>query len=400
MTKAKTPAQRRRDALEILKGGLSDPHQTRPRKETHPPGMTPRVNLEKGEIVGAFPAGQDPCWGEFLTKMGFENMLDVLDVIEVRAWDVCSNEHGVQTMHYVRAKCRRKAPVDDRIDVDALAKQMRRRKLPKPKAPITDHGLLACLADWQAGKREGGGIKALIDRVFVCLDRLILRIKKERPSEVVLAGMGDLIEGCGDHYPMQTFLVDSDRREQCRVVRRLLLEIITRVARYTPKVVVVCVGGNHGENRKNGKAYTTFGDNDDVAVFEQVAEICAQNENLNHVEFRVPDQELTATVTICGVPVAFAHGHQCKSILKVIGWWKDMGHNDHPVGDCTLLITAHWHHLRVIQTGPKTHMQCPALDGASEWWEHRGGDRSMPGILTVNVGRCFGSAGWDGMRVL
>ena len=30
-------------------------------------------------------------------------------------------------------------------------------------------------------------------------------------------------------------------------------------------VVVACGPGNHGENRKNGKAYTTFGDNFDVA---------------------------------------------------------------------------------------------------------------------------------------
>ena len=104
-------------ALEILKGGLSDPHQTKPRKDTHPPGMTPRVNLEKGEIVGAFQAGQDPCWEEFLKKMGFGSMLDVLEVVEVRAWDVFSKEAeldhngnwvpGINTMHYIRAKCRR-----------------------------------------------------------------------------------------------------------------------------------------------------------------------------------------------------------------------------------------------------------------------------------------------------
>ena len=73
---------------------------------------------------------------------------------------------------------------------------------------------------------------------------------------------------------------------------------------------------------------------------------------------------------------------------------------NHSVGACRILITAHWHHLIVVQTGPKTWMQCMALDGGSEWWEHRGGDKTMPGILTVNVGTCFGPTGWDEMRVV
>jgi len=37
-------------------------------------------------------------------------------------------------------------------------------------------------------------------------------------------------------------------------------------------MVVGAVPGNHGESRRGSKAFTTFEDNDDLAVFEQVAE--------------------------------------------------------------------------------------------------------------------------------
>ncbi len=400
---------RARKHKEILQGQIGMAHRAkRKASRKHPPHMVPGVKIDpgmgRGEVVGVFPPGQDPCWEEFLKDMGFGGMLEVLDIVEIRAWEVYSVQGGKQVMHYIKAKVRRRGGGKQQIDIDALCKEISKRKIPKPPKKANDFALMVLLSDWQAGTRDGGGIKALIDRVLDRIDRLIHRIKEIRPKKLVIGCMGDLVEGCVGFYPMQTFSVELDRREQCRVVRRMLMDMILRVAGLVPEIVVVAVGGNHGENRRAGKAFTSFGDNDDVAVVEQVAEICAQNKDLGHVSFVVPDQELTATLDVCGISVALAHGHQArrggKPQQRLLTWWRDMAHTRHAVGDCDLLVTAHYHHLQVCQTGPKTWFQCPALDGGSQWWEESGGDKSIPGMLTLLVGKQFAPLGWDGLKVL
>jgi hypothetical protein len=70
---------------------------------------------------------------------------------------------------------------------------------------------------------------------------------------------------------MQTFSVELDRRQQVKLVRRMLVTMLTEWGRLPVQMVVGCVPGNHGENRRGGKAFTTFEDNDDLAVFEQAA---------------------------------------------------------------------------------------------------------------------------------
>jgi hypothetical protein len=67
-----------------------------------------------------------------------------------------------------------------------------------------------------------------------------------------------------------------------------------------------------------------------------------------------------------------------------------------PIGDAEYLTTAHYHHLSVVDHGPRVHFQCPAMDGGSVWWENRGGGKSRSGILTYTID----GDGWDNLRVL
>ena len=114
-------------------------------------------------------------------------------------------------------------------------------------------------------------------------DRTLVRLKELRKvgrgvSTVYLVGLGDLVEQCSGHYAMQSFQTDLDRREQMRLARRLILRFVDLLVGAGYKVVLGAVPGNHGENRNSaGKAYTTWTDNDDLAVFDGVAEVCAAN---------------------------------------------------------------------------------------------------------------------------
>jgi hypothetical protein len=161
------------------------------------------------------------------------------------------------------------------------------------------------------------------------------------------------------------------------------------------------VAGNHGEHRKDGKAFTGPGDNDDVAVVEQVAEIMQANPDaFGHVGWHIPDDRLEVCLDVAGWRVGFHHGHIAGSgaspQIKQRNWWRDHSFQQSLIGDADLLVTGHYHHLSVVDHGPRVHFQTPAMDGGSRWWEDKGGGRSATGTLTFMVGE----HGWDRLRVL
>lgn len=256
--------------------------------------------------------------------------------------------------------------------------------------------MVVCLSDWQIGKSEaGGGTKETIDRILAMIDDVETRVLELRRigrelGTIYIVGMGDIIEGCDGHYANQTFMVDLNLRDQLKISRRLIRDAVIRWSKIFETVVVSAVGGNHGENRKDGKAYTGDGDNMDVSVFECVAEILASNEEaFDHVNFVLPDDELAIVLNISGTNVAFAHGHKARKgatpQMKQQNWWKDMTFQGAAVGDAPVLVTAHYHHFSVIDHGPRIHLQAPAMDGGSKWFSDSGGGISATGTLTFVI---------------
>ena len=405
------------------------PRRDRP---AHPRGMRPGVRIGEdgtGEAVVAVPEGEpvpgvgdargDPQWRALLDRFGFADAVDVLQVVEVRAWEGYSKLTDPETkvervevvpLHYVKARVRRR-PSDDAADLESLMEEVRRRDVPAP-TPGThaERALVVELNDWQAGKpherlglRWGEGTRALaaaIGRIRRAIPERVAELKRiGRPVDmIVLAWCGDLLESCQGHYPMQAHMTELDRREQCRFVRHSALELNITAASCVPTVVNGVVGGNHGENRSNGKAYTTFGDNDDVAIPEQVAEICAVHPDLkDRTRWVVPEQDLTCTVDVKGRVLGLAHGHQFKRgsgiAGKVTTWWRDLALGRHPIGDADVLLTAHYHHLRIMQLGvdhdgrsERWWIQGPALDSGSRWWSEAGGMWSARGAVSFTMG--------------
>ena len=77
-------------------------------------------------------------------------------------------------------------------------------------------------------------------------------------------------------------------------------------------------------------------------------------------------------------------------------WWKEQAHAWTPVGDASILLTGHFHHLAVIEQGPRLYLQSPPLDGGSDYFEHAHGYRSNAGTLTFTVG----PNGWGNLTIL
>lgn len=294
--------------------------------------------------------------------------------------------------------------------VDDLVKIIRKRSKGEKFYYGGQGTYVIVLADWQIGKSEGGkGSADTVKRWKDCLAQAradIVRLRKARVdiSRLALLSVGDLVEGCGDHYDMQTFLVDLDRRNQNRVVRELVTETLLTLAPMFDHTTVACIGGNHGENRRKGKAYTTFADNDDVATIEAVREAFDLAGWDDRITWHIPDEELSLNVEISGINIGLVHGHQFKgganAWKKMEDWWRGNDFGLQAVQKSQILLSGHFHfNVDVNLSANRSWFQAPTIDPGSKWYADISGNTSIPGVLTF-VATPETPLGYDFKRML
>jgi predicted phosphodiesterase len=84
--------------------------------------------------------------------------------------------------------------------------------------------------------------------------------------------------------------------------------------------------------------------------------------------------------------VGLTHGHLAKQCNRVTEWWAHQVHGQQAIGAAQLLISGHWHHLRVEDTGTsKTWLQLPAFDGGSAWFRRGKGEDNAAGMVTLDI---------------
>jgi len=383
-------------------------------KGNHPKGWEPRIDTSKKEIVSKpqKKAGnpQDHRWDKYLEELGFNpDEFEIIEPFEIRSWD-SNTENGKDTFYYYKAKIISKHAVNDKdFDFKSLLSEIKKSK-PKPQSINGKSSMIVCLSDWQMGKRDGDGTKGIVERIEQMIPDVTARIKELRKSGVDLAhlyvvGLGDIVEGCEGFYAMQEHSVEYDLRRQKMIARRLLVKSLKAWAPLFKNVVVACVPGNHGENRKNGKAFTTFGDNFDVAIFDEAAEIFQENPAFKHVKFVIPENDLWLTLDVSGTIIGLAHGHQFRtggrySHQKAVAWLSGQAFGMTEMGDADILISGHFHHLFVVNEGKRTLMQCPSVDGGSDWFENMTGKSSYAGTLTFSITPGKPQLPWDNLKVL
>lgn len=373
------------------------------RRAKHPAGWEPGLDTERGVLITPPLAEAPSDWDAILRELlpeGFDISQYQIDgsSVEVRAWDGNIGEGEIKRFYYFKARVRKRIPDLEQVDLEDILAAAKKAK-PKPvDVQDNERAYFIQITDLQAGQADGDGVEGMVRRAMeiphlVKADLRLLKASGRPASSIFIPVTGDLVEGISGWYEMQTFSVSLDRREQVKLVRRLVSEVLIQIASLGLPVHVAVVPGNHGENRQNGKAYTTLGDNDDVAVMEQIAEAFKLSEKFEHVTFSFPAKNrLSLTVELLGHIVALTHGHIARTSgtpsQKLLNWFKTMAGIKDPVGDADLLFVGHYHHLILTQLiGDTLLVMGGALCDASDWFQQSAGLVSDPCIAKGTITR-------------
>lgn len=377
-------------------------HATKPAPD-YPKGWEPGVvwNGYTGEVTG--PTTERPKdWTDLITSMGLDPAeVEVVEPVQMRWWDAAVGNGETRRHYYAKANIRRRRGTG--FDIEELLGHIKARRT-TPRTYDNGSAYVLGLADMQAGKL---GTADAVDRIVSGIENSRKRLKALRKKRSIGAAyvvcLGDLIENCSGHYPMQEHTVELDGREQARLARRLLVYAIEQHRGLAERVIVPAVAGNHGEKRNgDGKAYTTFGDNIDLEIPENVAE-SYEMAHADDVSFVIPQQDLTLTLDMGGLIVGLLHGHQAQKTRggtpadKVRNWWSDQMLGRRSVADADLLFNGHFHQHWINSIGTRYSIGFPTADSGSQWWDETHGTPTHSGMLSLIIGKAYplGFGDWD-----
>ena len=350
-------------------------------------GEASHVGVSFDNVLTTRPSSsQISNWDEELRSWGYDPAkYEVVEPVRMSTWEA-QTKNGVQQMWAYRAQIRSKSGLAD-TELEALTKPVRdTRKKPRER-PSGSHTLVLPIGDWQIGKDDGDGLEGTVARIEEMFDTVLETVSQFRKQGIsighlLVASLGDLGEGCIGHYEQQTFSVLLDRRDQNKVIRRLARNMLMKLAPEFEQVTVAAVAGNHGENRRGGKSFTTTNDNDDVAIWEAVAEtLSIRPELYGHIKWLLPKGELSVSLEVNNHIVGLAHGHQARS-GDIGRWWQGQALGNLATSDADILLTGHFHHFRCVEVAKgRWHFQCPAMDGGSNWFSESSGRGSTAGQM-------------------
>ena len=365
------------------------------------PQWSPRLELSgaAGELTTGALDG-DPDWDSIFRHWNLDPALweVVPGSLRVNAWEGPTTDGTAIFRQYRANVVRRTRPG---VEVDDTLRAVARWRPRKPAPEVDDPAAwVVAAADWQVGGT--GGHEAFLDRFRSTLDGLVAearRAVKGGARHLVVAALGDMVEGVTGNYSSQPFEADLTVRDQVRTVRQCEAALLKALAPMFDRTTFVALAGNHG--RGGPKVLTTPEDSLDLMAAEGVAEVLTASgmAERHAVEFVVPTGTAVALVDAAGTQLLLAHGDQVSGSADAVRrWWETVSFTRWGDADvASVLVTGHRHHLRVEELAVgRTFMVAPTLGGESRWYADGGGGTSLPGTLTFST-----RAGeWWGLEVV
>jgi hypothetical protein len=374
-----------------------------PRRVSAPTGWEPGVRYDAGrpvEVTVQVPSvpEDEKAWREEIKRVTGLTIPDgrQVEIQQVRYWG-----NPQEPLVYVRFGISDRAPSENTQDVAALVKVARGNRANRNPLLGTGRTRVVVVADAQIGKTDHrGGTPELLARIENVLGQVLELAKADPCDDLVILDPGDLTEGF-ENTAQQSRTNDLDFPDQLDAANVILTEIVTTLAARHGSTRVATVPSNHGAWRRGkdrlSKPAADFG----LLTHRTVARALAHRDDIT---FRIPEPwDESLSLRVRGAVLGLAHGHQASQPNGVPAWWAKQTHGGMPTAAATILVTGHFHHLRVEPSGAidgraRWWMQAPTLDNGSSWWANGGGGSDCEaGLLTFTID----DAGrWDHLRLL
>lgn len=331
---------------------------------------------------------QEPAnFDEFLLSAGIDPTgIEIIPPVRTSRWQ--QREDGEWLTSY-RFSFRKK---QTDLDLPALLAAAKKVKLQRP-TQVSEKALVIAPADLQVGKTGiRGGTPELIARLFATYDQIEQQLKANKYEHIWILDMGDIIESVSN-AAMYNQLESNDLSpmQQTDYAAALMLELIKRAVKYAP-VTYGSVASNHCQNRFKGQQVGRPGLDDwGIVILQQLRRITTEL-GLD-VDYLVPHPQDEGFAFRYGVnTIGVIHGHQASRPDGIKKYWQQASFGNQWSQACDVLLSAHFHHLRVEELGQrfdglgsKFWVQCPTSDNGSDWYRRSSGEDSTTGILTMEL---------------
>jgi hypothetical protein len=281
-------------------------------------------------------------------------------------------------------------------DLPLLYSLAKKTKPVTPKPVPAGKALVVLWSDLQVGKVDHrGGIEAMIARVNETQAKLLKLVKQTKPERIIFCDVGDTIENFGNVADLHQLATnDLSLMEQVDLATSLAWDTLKQLCKYSP-ITYLSVGSNHCQFRVNKQKVGSATDDWGIHIGRTLARL-SKEVGLD-ITFHEPakhDESLAYDVFgdqyhILGM----VHGHQANRPEGIPDWWRKQSFGKQSVTASTVLVTGHFHHLRVQELGSTQRgtsrfwVQAATLDNGSNWWRLNSGEDSTPGLVTFMLER-------------
>lgn len=372
-----------------------------PRHATPPPEVHFVDGLARGEITVAEMPADERAWREHLaSQFPWLPLPEDQAIIVERVRQYGSVDSPMVSVHWRLSPRELSAgSIPEATAIRAAMKSVRRKARTPLGLPET--AVILAPADPQIGKSGSrGGLAELMARVEEVLAAAEAYLQEVKPSLIVVADLGDLIEGFENHGGLsQQSTNDLSLQSQVEWARVFIWLWVELASRYASEVIYVSIPSNHCRWRKGASNLGNPSDDWGLSIARTIASECARHPSYSHIRVVLPQtHDEVMALDVAGTIVGFAHGHQASGPDKVPDWWAKQVHGGSPIADAEILLTGHFHSYRTQASGrhrvsgrEKRWFQAPTLDAGSDWYRQTAGADSDPGLLALTVER---GRGW------
>ena len=342
-------------------------------------------------VEGDAPADIDA----FLREAGIDpDQVEIVGEPRISRWQV-ARPFPLEPAWHTAVKVRWRAKKSS-INLPLLYSLAKKTKPPAAKTIQQGKALVILWSDLQVGKVDHrGGVEAMLARVAETQIKLIKLVKQTKPERIIFCDVGDTIENFGNVADLHQLATnDLSLMQQVDLATSLAWETLKMLSKYSP-VTYLSVGSNHCQFRINKQKVGNATDDWGIHIGRTLARL--SKEVGLPITFHEPakhDESLAYDVFGDGFHVlGMVHGHQANRPEAIPDWWRKQSFGKQSVTAATVLVSGHFHHLRVQELGSTSRgtsrfwVQAATLDNGSNWWRLNSGEDSVPGLVCFALER-------------